>query len=260
MPHFWPFHLSSPPPTLVVSPSTHLGILLLLLAGWCYRSSHIHPSVWVFGLLLCWFQDLYKDKIYECKLIGFKKLKCEPGRNTTKSRPHSSSHQHYQTLRSNLALKTTSLDVSLRRIRIHLRQPDKSSRLIISRHKQLTKIQHKSSDIYNWEVIHQHTWCARQIKSISCFCRNLDTTSGPNVKDTPRSFSDQPVMSLSGSDHSRSQSNPKHTYQYKSMTTMKGRTHLYREHLLAAWLCVFAPSTVDPDWALHASWKFFRQW
>ena len=46
------------------------------------------------------------------------------------------------------------------------------------------------------------------MRSISCFCKNRETTSGPNVKDTPRSFSLQPVMSLSGSDHSRSQSNP----------------------------------------------------
>src|SRR5579862_7614241 len=43
---------------------------------------------------------------------------------------------------------------------------------------------------------------------MSCFWRNRDTTSGPNVKETPLSFSDQPVMSLSGSDQSRSHSNP----------------------------------------------------
>jgi len=43
---------------------------------------------------------------------------------------------------------------------------------------------------------------------MSCFCKKRDTTSGPNVNDTPLSFSDHPVMSLSGSDHSRSQSKP----------------------------------------------------
>ena len=43
---------------------------------------------------------------------------------------------------------------------------------------------------------------------MSCFCKKRDTTSGPNVNDTPRSFSDQPVMSLSGSDHKRSHSSP----------------------------------------------------
>lgn len=52
------------------------------------------------------------------------------------------------------------------------------------------------------------TWWARQIKSMSCFCKKRVTTSGPNVNDTPRSFSDQPVMSLSGSDHNRSQRRP----------------------------------------------------
>eukprot|EP00732_Lithocolla_globosa_P005718 Lithocolla_globosa_v1_NODE_6128_length_1130_cov_444.406685.p3 type:complete len:105 gc:universal NODE_6128_length_1130_cov_444.406685:756-442(-) len=43
---------------------------------------------------------------------------------------------------------------------------------------------------------------------MSCFWRNLDTTSGPNVKETPRSFSPHPVMSLSGSDHNRSHNKP----------------------------------------------------
>eukprot|EP00732_Lithocolla_globosa_P002780 Lithocolla_globosa_v1_NODE_1947_length_2245_cov_434.685845.p3 type:complete len:108 gc:universal NODE_1947_length_2245_cov_434.685845:1457-1780(+) len=46
------------------------------------------------------------------------------------------------------------------------------------------------------------------MRSRSCFCRNFVTTSGPKVKDTPRSFSPHPVMSLSGSDHSRSHSRP----------------------------------------------------
>jgi len=53
------------------------------------------------------------------------------------------------------------------------------------------------------------TWCARQIRSISCFCKKRDTTSGPNVNDTPLSFSDHPVISLSGSDHSKSHSRPR---------------------------------------------------
>ena len=46
---------------------------------------------------------------------------------------------------------------------------------------------------------------------MSCFCKNLETTSGPKVKDTPRSFSDHPVISLSGSDHSRSHNSPGRT-------------------------------------------------
>lgn len=52
------------------------------------------------------------------------------------------------------------------------------------------------------------TWWARQIRSRSCLCRNLATTSEPNVNDTPLSFSPQPRTSLSGSDQSKSHSRP----------------------------------------------------
>ena len=38
--------------------------------------------------------------------------------------------------------------------------------------------------------------------------RNFDTISGPNVKDTPLSFSPQATVSLSGSAQRRSQSRP----------------------------------------------------
>ena len=46
------------------------------------------------------------------------------------------------------------------------------------------------------------------MRSRSCLLRNLDTTSAPNVKDTPRSFSPQPCTSLSGSLQRRSQRRP----------------------------------------------------
>lgn len=46
------------------------------------------------------------------------------------------------------------------------------------------------------------------MRSRSCLLRNLLTMSAPKVKETPRSFSPQPLVSLSGSDHKRSQSNP----------------------------------------------------
>lgn len=52
------------------------------------------------------------------------------------------------------------------------------------------------------------TWCARQIRSRSCLCKNLATTSEPKVNDTPLSFSPQPKTSLSGSDQSKSHSRP----------------------------------------------------
>lgn len=34
------------------------------------------------------------------------------------------------------------------------------------------------------------------MRSKSCLCKNLVTTSAPNVKDTPLSFSPQPIVSL----------------------------------------------------------------
>ena len=46
------------------------------------------------------------------------------------------------------------------------------------------------------------------MRSMSCLAKNLETISGPKVKDTPLSFSPQPFVSLSGSDHNRSQSKP----------------------------------------------------
>lgn len=72
------------------------------------------------------------------------------------------------------------------------------------------------------------------MRSKSCLCKNLVTTSAPNVKDTPLSFSPQPIVSLnvineiirqqkkknvntkcqvivitlSGSDHSKSHKSP----------------------------------------------------
>ena len=52
------------------------------------------------------------------------------------------------------------------------------------------------------------TWCARQMRSRSCRLRNLETTSAPKVKETPRSFSPQPWTSLSGSDQRRSHRRP----------------------------------------------------
>ena len=59
------------------------------------------------------------------------------------------------------------------------------------------------------------------MRSISCFCKNLDTTSGPKVNDTPRSFSDHPVISLSGSDHSKSHNKPIETWLVLGLTVLK---------------------------------------
>ena len=87
-----------------------------------------------------------------------------------------------------------SPDVSWQRTHIRLQQPER-----------YVSAGHTSA---NPHMTYLRTWCALQIRSMSCFCRNLDTMSGPNVKDTPRSFSDHPVMSLSGSDHRRSHNRP----------------------------------------------------
>ena len=43
---------------------------------------------------------------------------------------------------------------------------------------------------------------------MSCFCKKRVTTSGPKVKEIPRSFSAHPVISLSGSLQSRSHKSP----------------------------------------------------
>jgi len=59
-----------------------------------------------------------------------------------------------------------------------------------------------------WQHSPVLTWCARHIKSRSCLWRNLATTSAPKVNETPRSFSPQPIVSLSGSDQRRSQRRP----------------------------------------------------
>ena len=50
--------------------------------------------------------------------------------------------------------------------------------------------------------------CYIYIWSNSCLWRNFATTSAPNVKDTPLSFSPQPKTTSSGSDHKRSQRRP----------------------------------------------------
>ena len=64
------------------------------------------------------------------------------------------------------------------------------------------------------------TWCPRQIKSKSWRVRKRVTTSVPNVNETPRSFSPHSDVSLSGSDHNKSQSNPKSFDRVKTYQCM----------------------------------------
>lgn len=108
--------------------------------------------------------------------------------STWASRQHSSLHQHCQILHSSWVLKTPSPIDALRKTRTHPQQPATAS------------TRHPSNG--------KETWWALQIKSRSCSSKNAATQSGPKVKDTPLSLSPHPLTSLSGSAHSRSQSNP----------------------------------------------------
>jgi hypothetical protein len=108
------------------------------------------------------------------------------------SHQRSSWPRHCRTLHNNWGLKTTLRAAVWRRTHIHPQRPA-----------QLNHFQER-----NMVEEKMRTWCALQMRSRSCFWRNFVTTSGPNVNDTPRSLSPQPVMSLSGSDQSRSQSSP----------------------------------------------------
>ena len=51
------------------------------------------------------------------------------------------------------------------------------------------------------------------MRSKSWRFKNLLTTSAPKVNETPLSFSPQPLVSLSGSDHSKSQRRPEKRYK-----------------------------------------------
>ena len=64
------------------------------------------------------------------------------------------------------------------------------------------------SAVNMYSVIPNLTWWALHMRSKSWRFKNLLTTSAPNVKETPLSFSPQPFVSLSGSDQSKSQRRP----------------------------------------------------
>ena len=65
---------------------------------------------------------------------------------------------------------------------------------------------------------------------MSCFCRNRETTSGPKVKETPRSFSLHPVISLSGSDHSKSHNRPQSGIYGSQRITTQAKAGLSEDH------------------------------
>ena len=61
------------------------------------------------------------------------------------------------------------------------------------------------------------------MRSRSCLLRNCTTMSSPNVKETPRSFSPHPMISRSGSDHSRSHNRPGTNHHHHQFTFPEGR-------------------------------------
>ena len=192
------------------------------------------------------------------------------GRNTTESHLRSSSPPRCQTRHNSLVLRITWPDAASQRIHTHPPRPKRKKK---KEHFKLKKqiSQKKKEKGRKLRIDRRLTWCARQIRSMSCFCKKRDTTSGPKVKETPLSFSDHPVMSLSGSDHNRSQSKPEGKEGHVWMMSQdEGRnenenengeaTCQHPEHRSVSWLSVFAPSIADQDWARRALWKSSRQW
>lgn len=130
---------SSPPPTWqsVVDVHKLLAVLLLCLPRRRHWSSHVHPSIGIFGFLLSRFQDLEKGATVKgVKATPHKSY--EPGRNTVTSRPHSSSHQRYRTPHSSLAQRRVLQDVSWRRIRTRPRRPVMNRQIGIEATKPMT--------------------------------------------------------------------------------------------------------------------------
>ncbi len=103
------------------------------------------------------------------------------------------------THRSSWGPRRLSPAAALQRIRSHPRQPG--------------MIKNDRSE--------EPTWWARQMRSRSWRCRKRCTISGPNVNETPRSFSPHVSVSLSGSLHRRSQMSPRLSAR-KIMTKMCG--------------------------------------
>ena len=116
-------------------------------------------------------------------------------------------HPHCQIHHNNWVQKTKWPVVVLRKIHNHPPRPAIKSYMVWVRTGSWNLSGLKES---YWKVLEtNHTWCARHMRSKSWRFKNFDTTSAPNVKETPLSFSPHPCTSLSGSDHRRSQSRPR---------------------------------------------------
>lgn len=108
-------------------------------------------------------------------------------------------HLHYRIHHNNSVLKIMLLIVVSRRIRNHLQRPNQS----FIRKNEIKEI----SSSYLMSSTNQiHIMSIQELKyliQMNEFLSNrhtLATTSAPNVNETPRSFSPQPCVSLSGSD------------------------------------------------------------
>lgn len=169
--------------------------LLRIIGSTCI----IYRIVLIFRLFLGWFQYL-KIGINVRKLVqsnGRNKLECGsnlPETNTIMIHRQSSYRQRYRIHRNSLVPKIMWLTDVWRKIHNHLRQP-----LVKSEKRK----QEKNNAYLEWNPIcvqlrswtkareKKHTWWPRHISSKSCIRKNRDTTSAPNVKLTPRSFSPQ---------------------------------------------------------------------
>ena len=108
--------------------STHLAVLLLLLARWGHRPSHVHPTIRIFRLLLRRLQNLRKHRT---SAQTYRQKDNHPlGKNTAMFRPRSSWPPRCRIHHNSLAPRTTSPDVVSRKIRIRLLQPTKRNQCV----------------------------------------------------------------------------------------------------------------------------------
>ncbi len=186
----------------------------LFLGAWAVRGGvtgrpELTPLYWYLAFFSDGFRIWEREKrVCECTVRVQCMCVCvcvcvdnTPEKNTLETHPHSSFHRRCQTPRSSLAQRTEWPTAALQRTHNHLQPPAK--------HNTLTKTKWATTWIADPDWLKWiGTWWALQIRSRSWRLRNLLTTSAPKVNETPRSFSPHPWTSLSGSDHSKSHSNP----------------------------------------------------
>lgn len=113
------------------------------------------------------------------------------GTSTSAPHPQTSQHRRYRTLRSSSERRTMWPTDAWRRTRSHLQRLDER-------------------DKPNRDHVSLRIWKrpTKRDNLVKCEGSWRSLTSAPKVTLTPRSFSPQPIKSLSGSDHSRSHMSP----------------------------------------------------